>query len=189
MTKPNAPTFNVAAQEPARVQAPSGGQPQETPVAATPNAPTEAVQPPEITSYRDRLWTVCAAAGLRVRQNAAAIGSDADDEIAVLKVPAQPLVCTYPRCPNTASVCTADCSRKTYEAAEKPPSAPDALDAARHRWLRDNAFSFDAIADPDNLVRVWHGTVSPPYSTSGKTLDAAIDAAMALDVTKRDPKA
>lgn len=56
----------------------------------------------------------------------------------------------------------------------------DALraDAERYRWLRSNALAMDAVADPDNLVSVWHGT-DPAMKSEGRTLDAAIDAAIA----------
>ena len=51
-------------------------------------------------------------------------------------------------------------------------------DAERYRWLRDNALGMDSVADPDNMVQVWHGT-DPALQSYGKTLDAAIDAALA----------
>lgn len=51
-------------------------------------------------------------------------------------------------------------------------------DAERYRWLAANALAMDAVADPDNFVRVWHGT-DPAGCSYGKTLDEAIDAAIA----------
>lgn len=50
-------------------------------------------------------------------------------------------------------------------------------DAERYRWLAANALAMDAVADPDNFVRVWHGT-DPAGCSYGKTLDEAIDAAI-----------
>lgn len=57
--------------------------------------------------------------------------------------------------------------------------AEDALraDAERLAWLDKFALSVDMVADPDNLVQVWHSTTRPPYSTTGSTLREAIDAA------------
>ncbi len=48
--------------------------------------------------------------------------------------------------------------------------------AERYLWLRNNALAMDTVADPDNLVQVWHGT-DPALCATGRTLDAAIDAA------------
>ena len=50
-------------------------------------------------------------------------------------------------------------------------------DAARYRWLRDNASAVELVASPDNLVRVWWANAAP-YETQGRTLDDAIDAAL-----------
>ena len=47
-------------------------------------------------------------------------------------------------------------------------------DADRYRWLRDHAKATDMLSDRETLVYVWHG----PHRTAGRTLDAAIDAAM-----------
>ena len=49
-------------------------------------------------------------------------------------------------------------------------------DAMRYRWLRDECLAMDSVADPDNMVCVWHGT-DPAMKSCGRTLDAAIDAA------------
>lgn len=52
-------------------------------------------------------------------------------------------------------------------------------DAARFRWLDEVALSVDMVADPDNLVRVWHSYVNPDgRPTIGRTLREAVDEAM-----------
>lgn len=52
-------------------------------------------------------------------------------------------------------------------------------DAARFRWLDEVALSVDMVADPDNLVRVWHSYVNPDgRPTTGRTLREAVDEAM-----------
>lgn len=65
------------------------------------------------------------------------------------------------------------------EAIQSAPTAQraDALDAQRFCWLQEHCLAFDAVADPDNLVQVWHGT-DPARCSYGKTLRAAIDAAL-----------
>lgn len=50
-------------------------------------------------------------------------------------------------------------------------------DAERYRWLRENALTVDMVADPNNFVQVWTGT-DPALCFRGRTLDAAIDAAI-----------
>ena len=50
-------------------------------------------------------------------------------------------------------------------------------DAARFRWLDEVALSVDMVADPDNLVQVWHETLSG-HATTGRTLREAVDEAM-----------
>lgn len=50
-------------------------------------------------------------------------------------------------------------------------------DAARFRWLDEVALSVDMVADPDNLVQVWHET-SSGHATTGRTLREAVDEAM-----------
>lgn len=50
-------------------------------------------------------------------------------------------------------------------------------DAARFRWLDEVALSVDMVADPDNLVQVWHETLSG-HPTTGRTLREAVDEAM-----------
>lgn len=57
-------------------------------------------------------------------------------------------------------------------------ASDDSKDAERYRWLAQNAWAMDTVADPDNFVQVWHGT-DPACCSYGKTLDAAIDAAIA----------
>lgn len=52
-------------------------------------------------------------------------------------------------------------------------------DAARFRWLDEVALSVDMVADPDNLVQVWHETLSG-HATTGRTLREAVDEAMKL---------
>lgn len=52
-------------------------------------------------------------------------------------------------------------------------------DAARFRWLDEVALSVDMVADPDNLVQVWHSYVTPDKPpTTGRTLREAVDEAM-----------
>lgn len=50
-------------------------------------------------------------------------------------------------------------------------------DAARFRWLGEVALGVDMVADPDNLVQVWHETLSG-HATTGRTLREAVDEAM-----------
>ena len=50
-------------------------------------------------------------------------------------------------------------------------------DAARFCWLDEVALSVDMVADPDNLVQVWHETLSG-HATTGRTLREAVDEAM-----------
>lgn len=50
-------------------------------------------------------------------------------------------------------------------------------DAERFRWLAEVALSVDMAADPDNLVQVWHETLSG-HATTGRTLREAVDEAM-----------
>ncbi len=52
----------------------------------------------------------------------------------------------------------------------------DEADAIRYRWIAENAMAIDFVADPDNLIQVWHGT-DPARFSAGKTLDEAVDAA------------
>jgi hypothetical protein len=50
-------------------------------------------------------------------------------------------------------------------------------DARRFRWLAEKAVFVDMVADPDNLVQVWHDTLTG-WPTSGRTLREAVDQAM-----------
>lgn len=64
---------------------------------------------------------------------------------------------------------------------EKAKADHDAAmaDAARFRWLDEVALSVDMVADPDNLVQVWHSYVTPDKPpTTGRTLREAVDEAM-----------
>lgn len=66
---------------------------------------------------------------------------------------------------------------------EKAKAEHDAAmaDAARFRWLDEVALSVDMVADPDNLVQVWHSYVTPDGPpTTGRTLREAVDEAMKL---------
>ena len=54
------------------------------------------------------------------------------------------------------------------------------FNAARYDWLSSNALAIDTVADPDNQVQIWHGT-DPAHCTCGRTLDEAIDAAIAKE--------
>lgn len=62
---------------------------------------------------------------------------------------------------------------------EKAKAEHDAAmaDAERFRWLDEVALSVDMVADPDNLVQVWHETLSG-RATTGRTLREAVDEAM-----------
>ena len=59
----------------------------------------------------------------------------------------------------------------------KAEHAAAMADAARFRWLDEVALSVDMVADPDNLVQVWHETLSG-HATTGRTLREAVDEAM-----------
>lgn len=50
-------------------------------------------------------------------------------------------------------------------------------DARRFRWLAEKALFVDMVADPDNLVQVWHDTLTGRPIT-GRTLRDAVDEAM-----------
>jgi hypothetical protein len=63
-------------------------------------------------------------------------------------------------------------------------SVADAQDARRYRWLRDNGQPFIELGG----VKHEAGEYGTRLAQVPWALDAAIDAAMALDVTKRDPK-
>ena len=67
----------------------------------------------------------------------------------------------------------------TLARMEKAKADHDAAmaDAARFRWLDEVALSVDMVADPDNLVQVWHETLSG-HPTTGRTLREAVDEAM-----------
>jgi hypothetical protein len=58
---------------------------------------------------------------------------------------------------------------------QKPEPALQ-VDALRYRWIAENALAIDFVADPDNMVQIWHGT-DPARFSAGKTLDEAVDAA------------
>lgn len=62
---------------------------------------------------------------------------------------------------------------------EKAKADHDAAmaDAARFRWLDEVALGVDMVADPDNLVQIWHETLSG-HATTGRTLREAVDEAM-----------
>ena len=61
-------------------------------------------------------------------------------------------------------------------------------DAARFRWLGEVALGVDMVADPDNLVQVWHETLSG-HATTGRTLREAVDEAMKRHNAGIQPKA
>jgi hypothetical protein len=62
-------------------------------------------------------------------------------------------------------------------AAPRPEPEPALqVDALRYRWIAENALAIDFVADPDNMVQIWHGT-DPARFSAGKTLDEAVDAA------------
>ena len=52
-------------------------------------------------------------------------------------------------------------------------------DARRMEWAEKHMNAIDTVSHPDNLVMIWHG----PHETSaaGRTLRAAIDAAIAQE--------
>jgi hypothetical protein len=62
------------------------------------------------------------------------------------------------------------------DAALAEPGSALQVDAERYRWIADNAMAIDFVADPDNMVQIWHGT-DPARFSAGKTLDEAVDAA------------
>ena len=66
--------------------------------------------------------------------------------------------------------------RVMLEAALAEPGSALQVDAERYRWIADNAMAIDFVADPDNMVQIWHGT-DPARFSAGKTLDEAVDAA------------
>jgi hypothetical protein len=66
----------------------------------------------------------------------------------------------------------------------KAQSVADAQDAMRYRWLRDHGQPFIELGG----VKHEAGEYGTRLAQVPWALDAAIDAAMALDVTKRDPK-
>jgi hypothetical protein len=61
-------------------------------------------------------------------------------------------------------------------AALAEPEPALQVDALRYRWIAENALAIDFVADPDNMVQIWHGT-DPARFSAGKTLDEAVDAA------------
>jgi hypothetical protein len=62
------------------------------------------------------------------------------------------------------------------DAALAEPEPALQVDALRYRWIAENALAIDFVADPDNMVQIWHGT-DPARFSAGKTLDEAVDAA------------
>ena len=73
------------------------------------------------------------------------------------------------------------CVNDALARMEKAKAEHDAAmaDAARFRWLDEVALCVDMVADPDNLVQVWHETLSG-HATTGRTLREAVDEAMKL---------
>jgi len=64
------------------------------------------------------------------------------------------------------------------EAAERLSEHDAAmLDAARFCWLAKMALFVDTVSDPDNMVKIWHDTVSS-NPTTGRTLREAVDNAI-----------
>jgi hypothetical protein len=83
----------------------------------------------------------------------------------------------YRDCPNDACVMR-DCKAAlaALDAALAEPEPALQVDALRYRWIAENALAIDFVADPDNMVQIWHGT-DPARFSAGKTLDEAVDAA------------
>lgn len=64
------------------------------------------------------------------------------------------------------------------EAADRLSEHDAAMtDAARFCWLDKMALFVDMVADPDNMVQIWHDTVIA-NPTTGRTLRDAVDNAM-----------
>jgi len=87
-------------------------------------------------------------------------------------------VCMDPRIPQDTKEALWSRVCKLDIATEAALTAPDDIaDAARFRWLDEVALGVDMVADPDNLVQVWHETLSG-HPTTGRTLREAVDEAM-----------